>query len=85
MDDALDAELDAILYHHYDELQLQHFDPSFPSVGPVPTPHGRQPLLPRAASASASSRFTELKPDSEIEQAKASSIPKNTKKNTDGL
>ena len=53
--------------------------PSFPA--PPSEPHFTTPA-PQTASASSSSRFAALKTDGKVEQAKASSIPANTKKNT---
>ena len=73
-------------------FQLKPVNPAFFSFDPVPgsstfasKPHLECELAPAAQStstSSSSSRFAPLKTDSEVEQAKASAAPLNTRKNT---
>ena len=89
----MDEEIDKILFQYDFDIPLDDIDvhsalrPALHSDDPrplaldfeeAPQPH---PLL--SVPTSSSSRFAELKSDNDIEQAKASSVPKNTKKSTD--
>ena len=93
MEDQVDAILAQYCFEDFD-LPLE-VNPTFTSFDPVPgpTPVSTLPAPPsehhlglttaaHTATASSSSRFAALKTDREVEQAKASSIPENTRKNT---
>ena len=69
------------------DLPLEPDNPALSIFDPVPNIFGpprqqSEPRLDSSASSSSSSRFNELKTDSDLEEAKASSIPENTRKNT---
>ena len=92
MEDQVDAILAQYCFEDFD-LPLE-VNPAFTSFDPVPGPMPISTLLAppsehylnlttAAHMATAnSSHFAALKTDSEVEQAKASSIPENTRKNT---
>jgi hypothetical protein len=85
----MEDELEAILaeYGNFDlpdnfDSVFSCFDPvpgSITSVGPSQYP---EPIAQLTISTSSSSRFAPLKSDAEVEQAKASAVPSNTRKNT---
>ena len=87
----MEDELDAILAQYGDFTDLlEPATPAFSSYDPIPgsstSIHAHEPLLDfspvQTPSTSSSSRFAPLKTDSEVEQAKASAVPLNTRKNT---
>ena len=88
MEDELVAILGQCLldFENFD-LPLEPDNPALSVFDPVPNIFGpprqqSEPRLDSSASSSSSSRFNELKTDSDLEEAKASSIPENTRKNT---
>ena len=91
----MDEELDAILseclldFENFADLPLVSCpDPTQTNLPLANHAFGFDPVPPTSehrlasSSSSSSSRFAELKTDSQLEQAKANSIPCNTKKNT---
>ena len=89
----MEDELDAILAQYSSDLTdfLEPANPAFSSFDPV---HGSStstqappPQFPpvQTPSIHSSSRFAPLKTDSEVEQAKASAVPLNTRKGCEHL
>ena len=95
MGDELEAQLDALISQYDFDLTFDPEDPAFYITAdplPAPAPSSAQPLptpaltpaaqpLPTPAPTS-SSRFSTLTTDTEVEEVKASSVPKNTRKST---